>query len=92
MIILMVPLWGVASDKVGRKPVYVAGLVVIALAFILMSYATSFGLLVLFRLVYAVGAAATAAMMGSVLADYVTYQHKGRASGYVFCCCCCCCC
>ena len=46
-------------------------------------FATSFGLLVFFRLIFAFGASANAAMLTSVLSDYVIYEDKGIASGFM---------
>jgi predicted MFS family arabinose efflux permease len=68
---------------VGRPTVYALGFFFLALGFGLSSYATSYLALVMYRLIYALGAAAAAAMLTTVMADYVAYKDKGTASGYV---------
>eukprot|EP00732_Lithocolla_globosa_P003855 Lithocolla_globosa_v1_NODE_3276_length_1712_cov_33.325287.p1 type:complete len:489 gc:universal NODE_3276_length_1712_cov_33.325287:97-1563(+) len=83
MIIATVTTWGVISDKLGRKFVYVNGFILMATSFILQPYSTSYGVLVLYRLIFALGASACAGMLTSVLADYVGGKDKGIASGWM---------
>eukprot|EP01112_Ceratiomyxa_fruticulosa_P019204 TRINITY_DN6251_c0_g1_i3.p1 TRINITY_DN6251_c0_g1~~TRINITY_DN6251_c0_g1_i3.p1 ORF type:complete len:550 (-),score=92.77 TRINITY_DN6251_c0_g1_i3:189-1838(-) len=81
MILVTSHLWGTASDKIGRRIVYVSGMVFISAGFTLYPLASSFWMLLLFRLVFAVGASACAAMLSAVLGDYVFMDDRGRASG-----------
>ena len=76
-------LWGMASDKIGRKPVYFAAFFFMSLGLYLYSFATEFWILIMYRLIFALGASAAAAMLTSVLADYVVTEDKGTASGFM---------
>jgi len=69
--------------QAGRHIVYAAGFLLMALGFVLTSYATSYNALVGYRLIYAAGAGAAAAMLTSVMADVVEDRYKGAASGCV---------
>lgn len=71
-----------AHAQIGRNAVYALAFVFMALGFGLTSYASSYLALVMYRLIYALGAAAAAAMLTTVMADYVVYKDKGTASGY----------
>ena len=75
-------MWGVASDKIGRARVVVLGLVQISAALFLFPLGTAvYPTLLLFRLLFAQGAAAVTSMLTACLADYVALQSMGRASG-----------
>jgi len=74
--------WGVASDKIGRARVVVLGLVQVSAALFLFPLGTAvYPTLLLFRLLFAQGAAAITSMLTACLADYVALQSMGRASG-----------
>ena len=75
----------ITGAQIGRNAVYALAFVFMALGFGLTSYATSYLALVMYRLIYALGAAAAAAMLTTVMADYVVYKDKGTASGYATC-------
>jgi len=83
VIIATVWLWGLLSDKIGRKTVYFFGFFFMSLGICLYPFATTFEALVGFRLVFALGASAAAAMLTSVLADYVVNEDRGTASGFM---------
>ena len=80
-ILLTIGLLGAFSDKIGRKPVYAAGLLLMAAAYFLYPTAGSLNSLVVLRAVFALGAAAFTAMLGTVLADYVANEDRGKAGG-----------
>ncbi len=68
---------GVLADRVGRRTVYVAGLLCMAIGYAAYSYATTLPGLFAYRLVYAVGIAAATAMLSTVLADYTEPRSRG---------------
>jgi MFS family permease len=80
-ILLTVSLFGAFSDKIGRKPVYAAGLLLMALAYFLYPSAGGLNGLTVLRAVFALGASAFSAMLGTVLADYVANEDRGKAGG-----------
>lgn len=97
MILLTTNIWGTISDKFGRRVVYTCGFVIIGIGFGLYPLARTFPgkrvywcrvatdylnlVLLVFRMIFAVGAAACAAMLSAVLADYVVFVDRGKGSG-----------
>jgi MFS family permease len=81
VIIFSVGLWGALSDRFGRKPVMVAGFLIMALGFHLYPTAESLNELLIYRLVYSAGIAAISCMLGTVLADYIANRSRGKGAG-----------
>jgi MFS family permease len=63
VVIATSSLWGSASDKIGRRWIYCASFVIISFAYYLTPLAPSILVLILFRLVFAFGAAGASAML-----------------------------
>ena len=80
-IIATVGVWGAASDRIGRRPIMVAGFLIMAGGVLLYPRAADYGGLLLARVVFAVGAAAFIAMLVTLIADYVADDSRGKASG-----------
>jgi MFS family permease len=68
---------GVLADRIGRRAVYVTGLVCMGIGYALYSYATSLPELFAYRFIYALGIAAATAMLGTVVADYTQPRSRG---------------
>ena len=83
VIILSIGLIGAMSDKLGRKPIYVAAFIFIGLGYILYPLAQSVDQMILFRLVFALGFACNTAMLPSVSNDYP--QEPSRAKTLAVC-------
>jgi MFS family permease len=69
---------GILADKYGRKIIYVAGFLTLALGYALFPYATNMTELSLARLVYAVGIGAITGMLATVIADYGAEKDRGK--------------
>ncbi|ARN73391.1 MFS transporter [Oceanicoccus sagamiensis] len=69
---------GVAADKVGRRPIYVAGMLAFALGYGLYPFAESLEQLTLFRVIYAAGLACSTGMLATVAADYPQNAIRGK--------------
>jgi len=72
---------GAIADRIGRKPVYIFGLLATALGFGLYPFAQSIGQLAAFRVIVAIGGAAMLGMMVTVIADYTRNSTRGHANG-----------
>jgi MFS family permease len=84
VLLVVVGGWGALSDRIGRRAVYVAGFVVLALAYALYPFAQSPGWLLAYRLVFAIGVAATSAMLATIAGDYPLETSRGRFVGTSF--------
>ncbi|EFA76889.1 hypothetical protein PPL_09641 [Heterostelium album PN500] len=73
--------WGLLSDKVGRRIVYVLSMLIMSVGLGIYPFANHIYVLMIFRAVFAVGAAAASSMLSAVLADYVLFDDRGKASG-----------
>eukprot|EP01128_Nolandella_sp_AFSM9_P001291 TRINITY_DN1139_c1_g1_i1.p1 TRINITY_DN1139_c1_g1~~TRINITY_DN1139_c1_g1_i1.p1 ORF type:complete len:509 (+),score=79.31 TRINITY_DN1139_c1_g1_i1:154-1680(+) len=80
-IILTSSLWGMMSDKVGRRIIYVIGLVLVSLGIFMHSYITEVYILILVRILFALGSAASLGMLTALLADYPTNNGRGKSGG-----------
>ncbi|KAG0240593.1 major facilitator superfamily domain-containing protein [Mortierella sp. GBAus27b] len=78
-------IWGVLSDRIGRRPVYSMGFVFLGTALILYSYVKNvYPHLLLCRLLFSLGSAACTCMMTGTLGDIAGGQHeRGRVSAIV---------
>ena len=75
---------GAASDKIGRRPIYALGFIVMAFAYVLYPLAAEPGDLYLYRAVFAVGAACVSSMLAAIIADYAMESSRGRLVGICF--------
>ena len=83
VIILTVGIWGSLSDKIGRKIVTVASYLILACGVVLYGVSDSPGDLLLARCVFCVGIAGASTMMITLMADYASDEHRGKATGFL---------
>ncbi|KAK3814948.1 MAG: major facilitator superfamily domain-containing protein [Benniella sp.] len=78
-------LWGILSDRIGRRPVYSMGFICLGSALILYSYVKNvYPQLLLCRLLFSLGSAACTCMMTGTLGDVAGGQReRGRVSAIV---------
>ncbi|RLO08632.1 hypothetical protein DYB28_011479 [Aphanomyces astaci] len=82
--LVMVSVWGVLSDRWGRRGIYSSGFVIVGIGLVLYPFASSLSPdLILFRGIFAFGGAATSSMLTAVLADYSSEKDRGKVSGLV---------
>lgn len=87
----MVVIWGVLSDRIGRRSVFASGFLLMALATFIYPLASSvygvstgvsfFNSLLFFRLIFACGGAATSDMLTVVLGDYAAEGKRSKLAG-----------
>ena len=89
---VMVIVWGVLSDRIGRRAVFSSGFLLMAFATFLYPLASSvyggfsspssiFNSLLFYRLIFACGGAATSDMLTVVLGDYAAEGKRSKLAG-----------
>ena len=81
VIIVMVGVWGTLSDRIGRRPVMALGYLIMSAGVFAYPQATSYEGLLAVRLAFAAGAAAYSVMLVALIADYLSDESRGRATG-----------
>jgi DHA1 family multidrug resistance protein-like MFS transporter len=73
---------GVLGDRIGRRPVLLAGAFILTVSAFLCAYAGSFWELVLYRLLQGVGSSMWQTMRATMLQDILQPEERGRILGY----------
>jgi MFS family permease len=81
VILLSIGGWGTLSDKAGRRVVFSAGFLIMAIALLLYPGVTTVSVLFLYRALFALGSSAATTMIATVVADYAINEDRGKASG-----------
>lgn len=76
------PVWGRVSDRYGRRPALLIGLLASAVAFLVFGMATSLWVLFLSRVVQGLGGGTTGVAQAYV-SDTVEREHRARALGWL---------
>ena len=79
--ILLFNPFGILADRIGRRPVYIIGLLFVGVGFALIPFATTYNELLAYRLIFAVGMAATAGTMATLTSDYPREDSRGMMVG-----------
>ncbi|HTD47018.1 MAG TPA: MFS transporter [bacterium] len=81
MQFLFAPLWGAASDRIGRKPIFVLGLLGYAVSFVIFGLSHQVWELFLARILGGILSAATLPTAMAYVADTTSDEHRGGAMG-----------
>jgi MFS family permease len=73
--------FGMLADRTGRRPIIIFGILTIGLVYAIYPWATEPFHLYVFRLLYGVGVAATAAMTATIQNDYPQERSRGKLIG-----------
>lgn len=80
--LLSAPTWGRFSDRYGRRPAILVGLVISALAYIVFAFATSWPLLLVSRFVQGLGGG-TIGVVSAYVADASAPEERTKAIGWL---------
>jgi NAD(P)-dependent dehydrogenase (short-subunit alcohol dehydrogenase family)/predicted MFS family arabinose efflux permease len=83
VFLALVPLFGVLSDKIGRKLIFAFGFATVGVACFLFPNAKTIDELTIYQIVFAIGASAITGMFSTVIADYLTDKDRGKGTGYM---------
>jgi MFS family permease len=78
LVILVIGLVGALSDRIGRKPLYVAAFLLLGAGYLLYPLARDVDELTLARLVHALGIACNTAMLPAVANDYPVERSRAK--------------
>jgi MFS family permease len=73
--------FGWMSDRIGRRPLMIFGIVVCGIGYGLYPFAETIGELTIYRIIFAVGASSLAAIIAVVANDYPAERSRGRLVG-----------
>ncbi len=80
--LLSSPIWGRLSDRYGRRPMLIAGLLISAVSFGLFGFANSIWMLFVFRFVQGVGGG-TVGVVQAYVSDAVPPEERAKALGWI---------
>lgn len=80
-ILLFAGIFGILSDLLGRRFIFTLGFLLIGLGITLYPFAPSLALLVVFRVVFGMGAAACSSMLTVCIADIAQPEDRGKLAG-----------
>ncbi|MEC9375044.1 MAG: MFS transporter [Pseudomonadota bacterium] len=81
ILLIFMPLAGILADRIGRRSVMIAGLLIMALGYIFYPTADSTAELIFYRCIYAIGVAGATGMLGTITQDYPQNESRGRMVG-----------
>lgn len=83
MQLIFAPLWGKISDKIGRKPVMVMGIVGLSLSFFLLYWANDLTMLFVARIIGGILSGANMPTAMAYVADITSDEDRGKGMGVI---------
>lgn len=81
VFLAFVGMWGILSDRGGRRLVYAMGMVVTGIAYACMPLTSAEWHLYIARGLFSIGTAGSTGMMATIIADYCVNDDRGKATG-----------
>ncbi len=81
VVLSLIGVAGVLSDKLGRRPVFVFGFMMLSVGYVLYPLATTTTQLIIYRMVFALGIVGVTSMLATVQADYPQERDRGKLVG-----------
>jgi EmrB/QacA subfamily drug resistance transporter len=78
-----IPVWGRLSDLFGRRPMYMAGLVLFLIGSALSGVAQTMGQLIAFRMLQGLGAGSLLTLSMTIIADLFGLERRAKMQGYI---------
>jgi len=69
---------GVLADRIGRRELFAAGILIMGIGYLLYPFAGSVTELLVYRGIYALGLGTSTGMLGTILADYPQDRSRGK--------------
>src|SRR5690625_1277363 len=83
MQLLFAPMWGRISDRIGRKPVMMIGILGLALSFFLMAVSSALPMLFIARIIGGLLSSANMPTVMAYVADITTDEDRGQGMGII---------
>ena len=83
MQLLFAPIWGRISDRIGRKPVIIIGILGLSFSFYLMGISTSLWMLFVARIIGGILSSANMPTVMAYVADITSLEDRGKGMGVV---------
>jgi MFS transporter, DHA1 family, inner membrane transport protein len=80
---ILAPFMGALSDRYGRRPVFMSGVIILGLCTVASAFAWDYSSLMVIRVLGGIGGASTGPNIMSSAADYFPANRRGRALGLV---------
>ena len=80
---IFAPIWGAYSDRVGRRPVLLLGILGYSVTFILFGFATKLWMLYVIRIAGGILACATMPTAMAYVGDFTSMEKRGSAMGMI---------
>lgn len=83
MQLLFAPMWGRVSDRIGRKPVMMIGILGLSISFLLMAISTELWMLFVARVIGGILSSANMPTAMAYVADITTEEDRGKGMGII---------
>lgn len=81
--LIFAPFWGRISDRVGRKPVMLAGIVGLSVSFFLMAFSSKLWMLFVARIIGGFLSAANMPTVTAYVADITSHEDRSKGMGLI---------